>query len=269
MSLARLARWMLPGSLLLACGERAGDAVVALPGAVAERPGGGGDAGTPATDGTAGGAAGAPSEEPTPGPSGLCAACVTSRECGAVTDACVAHEDERFCGRFCEAPRDCPDGYSCVELSNSQLWQCVPDQRCPTPQEPAPALSEVRDYVLARVNSERFAQAGAPLQSSSCLDELAQQSAVDFARTDVLLGKFADDCAPVWPDCACGWRAQAELTIARYGLDWQTAVDLALTASIDEATERFSLAYLAPTVSDVGIGFWLSGDEAWLALSFR
>jgi hypothetical protein len=279
-------------ALLVACGERAGDAVVALsddrtaeggepspPGGASARGGsestsgnaaGGGGSGNTSGNTAGGGSGGAAGSGPTPsvGPSGLCAPCASSSECGDANDACIVHDDERFCGRDCDGPQDCPDGYSCVELSNSQLLQCVPDTSCVVPSAAPPSLEEGRRYVLTRINAERAAASREPLEASDCLDEIAQQSALDFARTDEPLGKYVKECDPVWPNCACGWWAEGEVTVARYGLDWQTAVDAALSAST-VGGERFAQAYLSTAVKDVGIGFWLSGDEAWIALSFR
>jgi hypothetical protein len=51
--------------------------------------------------------------------------------------------------------------------------------------------------------------------------------------------------------------------------DVMTAVDGAVGPTRDDATEPFARAYLSTMVTDVGIGFWLSGDEAWIALSFH
>ncbi len=270
MSLARVAGWLLLGSgLPLACGERAGDAVVPLPAQAPDDPSGGGAAGSPDSGGMSAAATAGSSTSPPAGPGGLCAPCGDSSECGDANDACIVHEDERFCGRDCDEQRDCPDGYSCVELSNSRLWQCVPVDACLASEEPPPALEDVRGYVLSRLNTERYAQARAPLGESSCLNGLAQQSAVDYARTDEPLGKYVKECDPIWPACACGWWAEAEVTIARYGLDWQSAVDRAFTPARDGSSDRFAQAYLSAAVRDVGIGFWISGDEAWIALSFR
>jgi hypothetical protein len=123
--------------------------------------------------------------------------------------------------------------------------------------------------LLARINAERLAQDRPPLVASSCLDELAQGSALAFSRTDVPLGKFAKECYPVSPNCACGWKAEAELTVARYRLDWMTAIDAAIVTARDGPNERFTEAILSSEHADVGIGFWLSGDEAWIALSLR
>ena len=72
-----------------------------------------------------------------------------------------------------------------------------------------------------------------------------------------------------WLKCACGWNAEAELTVASYGLDWMTAVEYATVTARDGQNERFTDAFLNFDGTDVGIGFWLSGDEAWIALSLR
>lgn len=274
MSIARVVCGALIGALAapLACGERSGDPVVRLP--------------TPADAGQAGtvsvipGAAGASPTQPSgdggeppvpvddPGPTGLCGGCNSSDECGDANDACIRHLDQNFCGRDCDDQRGCPNDYSCVELDNSQLWQCVPDNGCAVPTVAAPALAELRQYMLGRINNERAARNQSPLHGSSCLDDLAQQSALAFARTDEPLGKYVKECEPIWPNCACGWSAEAELTVSRYGLDWTIAVESAVDTSRDQ-NERFTQAFLRPEITDAGIGFWLSGDEAWIALSLH
>ncbi len=203
------------------------------------------------------------------GPIGLCGGCSASDECGDANDACIRHADQRFCGRDCFDARDCPDGYACVELTNSRLYQCVPETTCPEPAAAPPSLDELRSYMLERINAERVARNHAPLQASACLDQLAQESALSFAATDEPLGKFVKECDPIWPNCACGWTAEAETAIARYGLDWMTAADHALGVGRDTQNDRFVRAYRDYDASDVGVGFWISGDEAWIALSFR
>jgi hypothetical protein len=281
MSLARVARALLPAGVLLpglglgpglGCGERAGDPVIALSttassgaaGAPEPGEGAGGEAGTGGTAGAAG------ASEPTaPGPGGLCARCESSKECGDADDACLLRDGERFCGRDCDDQRGCPEGYGCVQLSNMQLWQCVPQDACALSSTSAPPLSDIRQYVLSRINAARAELDLEPLEPSSCLHELAQESAVDYARTDEPLGKYLNECDPVWPSCACGWSAEAEVSVARYGLDWQTAVDHGLSAYRDGSNDRFVQAYQQSAISHVGIGFWLSGDEAWIALSFQ
>jgi hypothetical protein len=117
--------------------------------------------------------------------------------------------------------------------------------------------------LLARLNAERIRRDRFPLSASLCLDNLAQSSAIDYARTDEPLGKFVRECDPIWPNCDCGWSAETEVSVAEYSLDWLTAIDRAM------ATDRFISSFLDYTVSDVGIGFWISGDEAWIALSLR
>lgn len=257
--------------LLAACGERVGEPIVATVTAPDEpndsaSAGAGGSPEQPSGSSSLGGEA--PTEAPGElmGPIGLCGPCTSSDACGDANDACIRHQDQSFCGRDCDEQRGCPDGYNCVELSNTQLWQCVPQTNCPQPS-PQPTLSDLRDYLLARINAERQSFGIAPLSASSCLDDLAQASAVDFARTDEPLGKYVKECDPVWPNCACGWNAEAEIAIARYGLDWQTAVERAVGQTRDN--DRFTQAFLASDFTDVGIGFWLSADEGWIALSFR
>jgi hypothetical protein len=276
MSVARVVYGALLGAaaLGLGCGERFGDPIVRLPGdqneAGAAGTGKAGAAGLPSDDPTAGGDAGSSGNDAGErGPTGLCGDCSSSDECGDANDACLRHQDARFCGRDCDDQRGCPDGYTCVELDNSQLWQCVPQNGCPVPTGPVPALVDIRQELLTRINAERVAHDRAPLVASACLDELAQASALAFARTDEPLGKFVKECHPIWPNCACGWNAEAELTVARYGLDWMTAVEHATVTTRDGQNARFTDAFSNFDGTDVGIGFWLSGDEAWIALSLR
>lgn len=292
MSVARVAVGALLGALALplACGERAGDPVVWLvpPGhGTGGGVGGGGTgsalpvAGTGASstleptpggapsdgisDSNEGGAA--PIPEPEVGALGLCGACSEGSDCGSGSDVCVQHDGQRFCGRYCDDQRRCPNGYNCTQLENSSLLQCVPQTECPAPTA-VPELVDLRPTILTRINNERALRDLTPLQASSCLDTLAQSSALAFARSDDPLIKFRKECDPVWPNCACGWTGEAEFTMSRYALDWSTTVDTALTVRDDQMT-RFTQAFLEPNVTDVGIGFWLSGDEAWIALSFR
>ena len=261
MSVVRAFGGALSCALLIACGERAGDPVVLLP----DQADGGTDGqGHSAPPGAAGN-----DERGASGPVGLCGACRDSDDCGDANDACIRHDDHHFCGRDCDEQRGCPDGYDCVQLDSSQLLQCVPQNGCAEPATPPPALDDVRQYLLTRLNAERAAHDRQALALSSCLDELAQDSAVNFARTDEPLGKYVQECDPIWPNCACGWNAEAEMAIARYGLDWITAVDHVLGQARDSQNDRFSQAFLSGDVTDVGIGFWISGDEAWIALSFH
>jgi hypothetical protein len=267
MSVGRVVQGALFCALAIACGERSGDPIVALAPQARAEAGATGDAAGPGAGGDdSGGGASSAGEV---GPIGLCGACTSSDDCGDANDACISHDTERFCGRDCNDQSDCPDGYACVELANTQLFQCVPQTSCPAPPVATPALSDIRDYMLARINAERIARDRTPLLASACLDKLAQDSALDFARTDEPLGKYVKECDPVWPNCACGWNGEAEVTVARYGLDWTTAIDRALSTQRDSPSDHFSQAFLNYTATDVGIGFWLSGDEAWLALSFR
>jgi hypothetical protein len=201
-------------------------------------------------------------------PTGLCGACSSSDECGDANDACIGGDGEPFCGRDCDDQRLCPEGYACVELQNSQVWQCAPLNGCVRPAPATPPLGDVRAYVLSLINARRAELGLVPIEASSCLDELAQSSAFAFADTDEPLGKFVKECNSIWPHCACDWTAEAEITVASYGLDWRTAVDFSVTAQ-DSSNARFTESFLDYDPAQVGVGFWISGDEAWIALSFR
>jgi hypothetical protein len=229
-----------------ACGERVGDPVVLLVG-----------------DQNLAGEGSGPGSRPT----GLCGACDNSTDCGDANDACIRRQDEGFCGRDCDDQRDCPEGYECVQLNDDRIRQCVPRNGCPAPR-PAPSVAEVQRYVLSRVNAERVARDQLPLERSTCLDELARASALDLARTDEPLGKYVKECDPIWPACQCGWSAEAEVAISAYELDWRDAVDHAVESYGANADTHFVQALLADDATQVGIGFWLSGDELWIALSF-
>ncbi|HYQ17638.1 MAG TPA: hypothetical protein VEQ58_17815 [Polyangiaceae bacterium] len=238
--------------LPLSCGERAGDPVLALSG----------------DQNLAGRGGGASTPDDSQGPTGLCGACTNSSECGDANDACIIRRQEAgFCGRDCDDQRGCPDGYDCVELNDDRLRQCVPRNACPSPK-PVPTLTKVRARLLARINEARTALDQAPLVASSCLDDLAQASALDFARTDEALGKYVKECDPIWPSCQCGWSAEAEVAISSYDLDWEDAVDRAVESRGTEVDTHFERALKDDEIGAVGIGFWLSADEVWIALSF-
>lgn len=264
----RAAQALLALALCQACGERAVDPIVALADGSADAGASPGTQPDPPGDGGSGGSDTEPPTAPqVAGPIGLCGACTSSDECGDANDACIGYLGRRFCGRDCDEQLGCPDGYLCVELSNTPLYQCVPETTCPVPSA-TPSLVDIRAYVFDRVNALRADRDRAPLVASSCLDQLAQDSALAYARSDEPLGKYVEECDPIWPNCACGWSGEAELSVSRYGLDWTTAVDQAVVPYPGQ-NDRFIQAVLSTQVSGVGVGFWLSGDEAWIALSFR
>ena len=203
MSVARVAWGALLGALALplACGERAGDPVVWLvppgdgtggsgggsgTGSVLPRAGTGtgasspneptpGDAGGAASDGTSDSNDGGAAHVPVPevGAVGLCGDCTEAGDCGSTNDVCIHHDGQRFCGRFCDDQRRCPNGYTCAQLENSTLLQCVPQSACPTPTATTPELADLRPTILMRINSERALRDLTPLQASACLDTLA------------------------------------------------------------------------------------------------
>lgn len=279
--------WLLTGLPLAAgCGERAGDPVVTLPATASPSSGAAGSPGAGLTTGAAaGGAPGyvapgsggvggeldgsAGESSPTRGVTGLCGACRESKDCGDRDDLCLLREGVRFCGRDCEEGNGCPDGYACSDILNTSIHQCVPTaSSCAEPRAPAPSLDVLREYLLARINAERFARARAALKLSDCLNGLAQDSALELASTGQALAKYTRECEPLWPACECGWTAQAETTLAGWGLDWESAIDRALGSYRAQADDPFVDSFLEFQVTQIGIGFWLSGDEAWIALSF-
>jgi hypothetical protein len=201
------------------------------------------------------------------GPIGLCGDCSSSADCGDANDACIRRQGAAFCGRDCDDLHRCPEGYECLAINDNRLRQCVPRSGCAEPQ-PAPAATQFRERVLARVNADRAAHDQPPLEPSACLDELAQASALLFARTDEPLAKYVKECDPIWPSCECGWSAEAELVIAAYDLDWRDAIDGAIGASGATVNADFTRALLADDATQIGVGFWLSADELWIALSF-
>lgn len=279
MQLGRLAfAFVLPlaaAGLSLGCGERAGDPVVTL----ATSSAGGfsnGDAGGTGQGSGVPNASGAPSGHDTEeGPLGMCDQCRDNADCGDQSDPCLrTGMDGGQCSRHCDERDGCPDGYVCVAFgnmndnTNDQL--CVPTSGvCPGPKEQAPSLGGLREYIWNRVNAERVARQRPPFERDHCLDELAQQSALEFARTGEELGKFSRECETERPNCECGWASQAEVQISHYDLDWSGAVDRSLGVHRDTPSGRYTDAMLGVEASHVGVGVWLAGDDAWFALSFR
>lgn len=261
---------VVPGVLLcvvpLACGERSGDPVVALEG---DRGGSGTDVGGTSMSGAppAAGSGGEPfSTTEIGGPTGLCGACTNGEACGDANDFCLTQGGDGFCGRDCDEQQGCPAGYRCADVRGTLVQQCVPSQACPIASDLAPPLASIRRAFLARINLDRAANGVSPLVASPCLDGLAQGSALAYARTDELLGQFARECRPLLPNCACGWSGETELAVAEYGLDWATAVERASSLQKDG---RLAISLFRDSYTEVGVGFWLSGDQAWIALSYR
>lgn len=242
----------------LACGERSGDPVVA--GMVGGGAGGTKPGGPPMmADGGAGLGPGV--VEAAPGPTGLCGGCTSNDACGDADDLCLEGLDGvGFCGRDCG--EGCPAGYQCADVEGSLIQQCVPDSVCATARSPVPPLDFIRQTVLERVNADRTAQGIEPLMASPCLDELAQASALALGRTGEIGALFERACKPSQTDCACGWSAETEFTIAAFGLDWTTVLEHLFADRPATSVER-------DNDIELGVGFWLSGDEAWVALSYR
>jgi len=255
---------MALGLLGPACGDRAGDPVVAL-GPISEPPSGHPDSGSP-------GAAGA---GPSLDPGGLCAGCDSSDDCGE-GDLCLhppngAAGETWFCGRHCFDDHDCPDGYHCMDVDHSDR-QCIPENTdCrQVVSDLAEPLDVMRVEALLQLNELR-AQAGLPeFTSSDCLHGLAQQSAEEYRRTNNALGVFERECEGLSPDrCECHWSAQAERNVVEFALTWQEAVEESiLDRAFRDPDGAFVRHVTNPAHVNVGFGIVLSGDEAWTAISF-
>jgi len=191
---------------------------------------------------------------------GLCAPCPMDGRCGDDNDACLEQLEtgETFCGRDCYENGDgnCPRGYACRDVRDGAR-QCVPnDGTCQTRElgEPAPPLAELREYMLADLNELRDDAELAPLSADACLDGIAQRGALELAFEDQRAPSFERDC---------GWRYETRGTVAAWSLDWR----LAATALWRLSGRGLDTA-LSEDFSRVGIGILLSGDEAWIVLSF-
>lgn len=191
---------------------------------------------------------------------GLCAPCPVDGRCGDDNDACLQQlrSGETFCGRDCYENGDgnCPRGYACRDVRGGDR-QCVPlDGTCRTREvgEPAPPLPELREYMLTDLNQLRADNGLAPLAADACLDEIAQRGALELAFEDQRASSFERDC---------GWRYETRRTLAAWSLDWR----LAATA-LWRFSGRERDAALSGDFSRLGIGILLSGDEAWIVLSY-
>lgn len=240
------------GLALAACGDRAGDPVVAL------QP-------LPSMND-----AGAPLES---GPGGLCAPCQNSEDCGGGRDRCLelGHSHEGSCGRHCDQQGDCPQGYECVSLGRDEPAQCIPERNeCDhVVSHVSPDLATMRAVALEELNHVRAEILLPPLQPDACLDMVAQESAIELARTNDVLGKFERECEPFEPaGCPCGWRAENELNVVEYSLTWQEAIENSINDRWRNSNESFVRNISAPVHTRVGFGIVLSGDEAWTAISY-
>ncbi len=59
----------------------------------------------------------------------LCDPCTTHEDCGSTYDFCLSGfpDGNAYCGQECAATSDCPTGYSCLDVGDSTVRQCVPD----------------------------------------------------------------------------------------------------------------------------------------------
>jgi hypothetical protein len=205
---------------------------------------------------------------------GLCTACADGDDCGGGDDYCVVNDltGERFCARQCVDNGDCPGGYECAPLTNSDQRQCAPlSGGCAhvATKEIAPSIEVQRAYALDAVNQVRLDAGVAPLVSDECLTKLAQASCEELARTGVPRGLFGRECNDAETECHCGWQSEQEVSIAGLGLEWRDAID----APIDELVIAapggdFQAALLAIQFSRLGVGLVLSGDEAWTCFAY-
>jgi len=202
---------------------------------------------------------------------GLCDVCDDNDACGDGNDHCLRYRDdpERFCGRDCQEGRGCPAGYDCVGLANSSASQCVPEARtCEHRRalEAPPRLAELRVAALEQLNLERQRLALPLLAADDCLDEIAQTSSREHALNGQRGTKYARECAPELPNCACGWATEFQVTVAEYGLVWSRAMTLALDLGL--ATSGGAEPPLTTMSSTrVGIGVLLGGDESWISFA--
>lgn len=234
-----------------ACGDRAGDPVVALAPLSPPEDGDGGSTPEPAL------------------PRGLCSQCDSHDECGDDRDLCIDIGRVNVCGRNCKQS-GCPRGYQCVFVTRDDA-QCVPESHdCShVVSHESPSLDTMRATALAELNHLRAELQLAPFVLDDCLNEQAWQSATQLARTGDLLGKFEDDCEQFQPaPCTCGWRAQSEISVTKYSLTWEYAIDRSIDDRWHDGNESFVRNVSEPEHTRIGFGILLSGDEAWTAISF-
>lgn len=204
---------------------------------------------------------------------GLCTSCYDGNDCGGDGDYCIVNESsgERFCARECAEPDDCPAGYECAWILNSDTRQCTPATRgCAhiAAKEIAPSIHEQRAYATEAMNEVRAGEGLPPLVQDPCLSQLAQASCEELARTGVPRGLFARECKPS-SVCACGWQSEQEVSIAGLGLEWRDAIDAPISRLVIAAPGGdFQAAALAVQFSRLGVGLVLSGDEAWACFAY-
>lgn len=249
---------LLLGVALPSCGDVAGDPIY-------------GSVGLPPVEGGAGPSITIPQYDTPVG--GLCTACAGADDCGGGDDYCIVNENsgERFCARECTEPADCPAGYECAWIENSDTRQCAPSTRgCAhiAAKEIAPSLDAQRAYALDAVNDVRVSEGVSPLVADPCLSKLAQASCEELARTGVPRGLFVRECDAA-DVCDCGWQSEQEVSIAGLGLEWRDAIDAPISQLVIAAPGGdFQAAALATQFSRLGVGLVLSGDEAWACFAY-
>jgi hypothetical protein len=199
---------------------------------------------------------------------GLCSPCRYGTECGDSNDYCPTFPSgEKFCTRDCSEAR-CPEGYRCVDISNTSTDQCVPeDGSCDHRSgiEPPPSTAQVRATVLAEVNRYRAASSLPPLAADDCLNEIALASARELASSGQRSTKYRRECASL-ASCACGWSSENQYQGAGYGLEWRQSLLEAVDLAFGEADSANRIA--STRVARLGVGVVFGGDEIWLSFTY-
>jgi hypothetical protein len=252
-------------AIFASCSERTGEPVVWVGPPLDDTTGSGG---AWAGEGNAPVPSGAGGRDPW---GGLCAPCVSGRECGGRNDYCVAlNEHERFCGRDCFQGGGCPTGYLCERVRSEGEPQCVPvTGNCRhIPLKATPTPSELREAALDVVNDVRARYGLRRLGLDLCLNVVAQESAEELAGTRDLRGKFERECAGN-DHCECDWAGEAEGMVAAFDLRWEDVVERSIEEHLSESPNgRYVRTLLSPDFKRLGVGVVLSGDEGFSALAF-